>query len=99
RYANRARYMARATLPLRREPRGAPYLYAANELFVSFGENVQLNRLDQNRLMMGVGVPLASVLRAELGYLNQYIVKGNGREFERNHTVQLTLASSAPLLR
>ena len=99
RYSNRARYLARGTLPLRREPRGAPYLYGANEVFVSFGDNVQMNRLDQNRLMLGVGVPLASALRAELGYLNQYIVKGSGREFERNHTVQVTLSSSAPLLR
>jgi hypothetical protein len=97
RYSNRARYMGRVTLPLRREAQGAPYLYAANEVFVSFGENVQMNRFDQNRLMLGVGRPLSSVLRAELGYLNQYVVKGNGREFERNHTVQLTLSSSAPL--
>ena len=97
RYTNRVRYLARGTLPLRREPGGAPYLFAANEVFVSFGENVQNNRLDQNRVMVGVGRPLSPVLRAELGYLNQYIVKANGREFERNHTVQLTVSSSAPL--
>ena len=97
RYTNRARYMARGTLPLRRQPQGAPYLFAANEVFVSFGGNVQMNRLDQNRLSLGVGVPLAPVLRVEVGYLNQYIVKANGREFERNHTVHLILASSAPL--
>ena len=37
RYSNRARYLARGTLPLRREAAGAPYLFAANEVFVSFG--------------------------------------------------------------
>jgi hypothetical protein len=97
RYTNRARYMARGTLPVRREVRGAPYLFAANEVFVSFGENVQMNRMDQNRLMLGVGRPLSPALRVELGYLNQYVVKGNGRDFERNHTVQITLYSAAPL--
>jgi hypothetical protein len=97
RYSNRARYLARGTLPLRREPGGGPYLFAANEVFVSFGENVQMNLLDQNRLLLGVGRPLSPVLRVELGYLNQYLVKANGREFERNHTVQINLSSSVPL--
>jgi hypothetical protein len=99
RYVNRFRYMARTTLPLRGATvsRGEPYLAASDEIFVGFGRHVQLNVLDQNRAYAGVGYQAGTHTRVELGYLNQWVLRGNGREMENNHTLQLTLYSTAPL--
>ena len=101
RYANRARYLARGAVPL-----GAlapalddARLVVANELFVNFGRSALANLLDQNRAMLLLSHPLGGALRVEGGYLHQYLVKGSGRDVERNHTIVLTLASTAPLLR
>jgi hypothetical protein len=99
RYVNRFRYMARATLPLRGATVGPrePYVAASDEVFVGFGRQVQLNVFDQNRAYLGVGYQASGHTRVELGYLNQWVLRGNGREMENNHTVQLTLHSTAPL--
>ena len=76
--------------------RGEPYLAASDEIFVGFGRHVQLNVLDQNRAYAGVRYQAGTHTRVELGYLNQWVLRGNGREMESNHTLQLTLYSAAP---
>lgn len=99
RHTNRFRYHARVTLPLgSRSP--APdrmYVTAWNELFVSFGRSVQLNVFDQTRTGVALGRQLTSTMRAEAGYLRQYLLKSNGRDAERNHTLHFALLSSAAL--
>ncbi len=99
RYANRFRYMARASLPVAGQANraGHTYLAGSGELFTSFGRDVQLNVFDQSRLAAAVGRHLTPSLRVEAGYLQQYILKGSGRDAERNHTVQLAILSSAAL--
>ena len=100
RYANRVRYLARVVLPLGEAPGPAPaYVAGSGELFVSFGRQVQLNVFDQSRTGVALGWHLRPTLRVELGYLHQYLLKANGRDAERNHTIQLALLSSAPLPR
>lgn len=97
RYANRFRYMARASLPVAGQANraGHTYLVGSGELFTSFGRDVQLNVFDQSRLAAAVGRHITPSLRVEAGYLQQYILKASGRDAERNHTVQLAILSSA----
>jgi hypothetical protein len=58
---------------------------------------VQLNVFDQSRAGVALGWQVRPTLRAELGYLHQYLLKGSGRDAEQNHTLQLSLLSSAAL--
>ncbi|MBC8086340.1 MAG: DUF2490 domain-containing protein [Phycisphaerae bacterium] len=96
-YSNRMRYMARVV----RAPGGGPpkngklYLAAYNELFMSFGRNVRFNVFDQNRAFVGLGKQWSPKFRAELGYMNQLVLRANGTDMERNHTVMLAFASDA----
>jgi hypothetical protein len=92
-YTLRGRYQLRATVPLTRA--AAPHsLYAAGaeEVFLGFGPHTPLNVLDQNRLSVGAGVRWSPVLRTELGYLYQVILRSDGKQVENNHTLQLSLA-------
>lgn len=67
------------------------------ELFTSFGGNGQLNVFDQSRLGAALGLQVTGTLRVEAGYFQQYILKSAGRDAERNHTLQISLLSAAPL--
>lgn len=100
-YTNRARYFLRATVaPGGGAPTsGEPYLVAYDELFVSFGRNVRSNVFDQNRLFGGVGYRLRPTLGLEAGYLNQIVLRANGTDVERNHTLLVGIFSDAPLRR
>ena len=99
RYANRFRYMARATLPLSGLSPALQRAYAAafDEVFLSFGREVQFNVFDQNRLGAVLGLQLSPTWRVEAGYLYQYVLKATGRDAEHNHTLQAALISSMPL--
>jgi hypothetical protein len=99
RYVNRFRYLARATVPLSGVSPALQGVYASafDEVFLSFGREVQFNVFDQNRLGAVLGLQLSPTWRAEAGYLYQYLLKATGRDTEHNHTLQVVLISSAPL--
>lgn len=91
-FALRARYQLKATVPLGpAKAAHAPYVAASDEALKSVGPHASSNLVDQNRAYVGVGVRWSSVLRGEAGYLNQRILRANGRQLEHGHTVQLSL--------
>ena len=93
----RLRYQARATIPLAPAARPrAPYVAASDEIFLVAGPHAPYNLVDQNRAYAGVGVRWSPVLRTELGYLNQAILRANGTQVENNHTLQLSVALTRP---
>lgn len=100
-YSNRFRYMARlTTAPGGGAPKdGKPYFTAYDEIFLSFGRIVRYNVFDQNRAFAGVGYQWSPKIRAELGYMNQFVLRSNGTDAERNHTLLLAFFSDAPLFR
>lgn len=100
-YTNRFRYMARVTTSPGGGPpkNGKPYLSAYDEVFVSFGRVVRYNVFDQNRAFAGVGYQWSPKLRAEFGYLNQFVLRSNGTDAERNNTIFLGFYSDAPFYR
>jgi hypothetical protein len=91
-FAWRMRYQFRSTIPLSAAThRRAPYLGLSDEVFLVAGPHAPANLLDQNRAYAGVGVRWSPALRAEIGYLNQAIVRADGHQVENNHTLQLTM--------
>lgn len=97
-YTNRFRLLNRISIPFRGKTiQDKSFFFTAyDEFMISFGENVGLNLLDQNRAYLALGYQFPGVGRLELGYLNQYIVKSSGVAFENNHTLQVGLFSNMP---
>ncbi|RAK66884.1 DUF2490 domain-containing protein [Hymenobacter edaphi] len=97
-FQHRARYQLGVLLPLfgpRIAPR-MPYLTAADEVMLNFGRHAA-NVFDQNRLYVGLGYAASRLVRLEAGYLNQLLQQRNGRVFEHNHTLQLSLLLNVDL--
>lgn len=83
-YINRLRYMIRAQMPLigKTLENKAPYATAYDEIFIGFGENVNQNIFDQNRLGILLGYKFSNQFKLEAGYFNQIVQLGrqvNGR--------------------
>lgn len=77
-YVNRMRYMLRLQMPLGKKELEDRTFYMAmyDEIFIQFGENVQENIFDQNRLSGLIGYKLNKNFKLELGYLNQSVLLG-----------------------
>lgn len=67
------------------------FISAYDEIFAQFGKNFKFNYLDQNRLYVALGYQYSSHGNIQVGYLNQYVVKGNAIQAESNHTLQVGL--------
>lgn len=92
-FRNRARYRFMVTLPLNNPELQDNTLFVSvyNEVFLGFGKEIAKNILDQNRLYFAMGWRFSSSCNIQLGYLNQFIVKANAINHERNHTLQTGL--------
>lgn len=94
---HRMRYMFRAQLPLKGKEmkNNTPYLAMYDEIFIGFGENVNANVFDQNRLGILTGYQWNDKLRLEAGYLNQIIQFGrqinNQTVYQYNHGLIVNL--------
>jgi len=75
---HRLRYMLRLQIPLigKEITDKTPYLAMFNEIFIGFGENVNANIFDQNRIGVLVGYRFNKNIRIEGGYLNQILQFG-----------------------
>ena len=101
-YQNRIRYQLALTLPLRGPTLDDRewYLTGSEEVFISFGQNVQQNVFNQNRLTGGLGYQFTSRAQVELSYLYQIRTHAapdrasNRPVVELNHGLQLNLAYS-----
>lgn len=72
-YTNRLRYLLRVQKPIHLSmAKTQTKLYAAayNEIFIGFGNNVQQNVFDQNRLAIMLGYAFNKHIRIEGGYFN-----------------------------
>lgn len=70
---HRMRYMIRFQIPLRGTEikDKIPYLAVYDEVFVGFGQQVNANVFDQNRIGVLLGYKFNSAIRLEGGFLNQ----------------------------
>lgn len=76
--SHRARYMFRMQLPLkgREIADRTPYVALYDEILIGFGQNVNANVFDQNRLGLLLGYRFSKTLRVEGGYLSQIVQFG-----------------------
>jgi len=94
---HRARYMLRVQTPLigKEIKNKTPYFTIYDEVLIGFGENVNANVFDQNRLGMLIGLKWNNNLRLEAGYLNQILQFGrqiNSQNiFQYNHGLIVNL--------
>ena len=93
RYSNRLRYMLRTTIPLTADKRW--YIPVWDEVFVNFGGDFRRNDFDQNRFFAGLGRQFAPHWRWEVGFMEQTVQQRGGKVWEANHTIMITLFSSA----
>jgi hypothetical protein len=89
-YTNRVRYMMRLQIPLKgKEIKDkTPYIALYDELFIGFGNNVNANIFDQNRIGVLLGYRFSKNVRIEGGYLNQMVQYGrfiNGKNVFQNN--------------
>jgi hypothetical protein len=88
---NRFRYMFRVQIPLKGKviKDKTPYLAIYDEIFIGFGQNVNENIFDQNRVGILLGYRFSSSIRIEAGYLNQTLQLGrevnNRNVFQHNN--------------
>ena len=92
-FRQRVRYRLLLTVPLSKKEMADNTLFFAayDEAFLGFGRGIAKNVLDQNRLYAALGWRFNAACNIQLGYLNQYIVKKDGIQAERNHTLQASL--------
>jgi hypothetical protein len=90
---NRFRYMFRLQIPLKGKGTidKTPYISIYDEIFIGFGDNVNENIFDQNRIGILLGYRFCSLVRIEAGYLNQTLQLGrevnNRNVFQRNNGI------------
>ena len=78
--SNRFRYMVRTIIPLNNKEliKGTWYVMASEEIFLSFGKDVQTNRMiDQSRTFVNIGYKFHEDIRVEFGYMNQTAFRMN----------------------
>lgn len=85
---HRMRYMFRLQIPLKGNEIAdkTPYIAAYDEIFIGFGENVNANVFDQNRIGVLLGYRFNKMMRIEAGYLNQIVQFG--REINNQNVYQ-----------
>jgi hypothetical protein len=92
-FRQRVRYRMLLTVPISRKEMADKTLFFAayDEPFLGFGKGISKNVLDQNRLYCALGWRFNATCNIQLGYLNQYVVKKDGIQAERNHTLQAAI--------
>jgi hypothetical protein len=92
-FRQRIRYRFMVTIPLNHKTMEDKtyFLSFYDEVFLGFGKGIGKNIMDQNRLSCTFGYKLDKRLTIQAGYLNQFVVKSNAIDMERNHTIQLAL--------
>lgn len=89
-YRQRIRYRAQCIIPLQKtyiaQGKGL-FMNVNDEVFLGFGKGIGKNILDQNRLIAAVGYKFSPRMNMQIGYLNQFVIKSNGVQMERNHTL------------
>ena len=105
---HRIRYLFKLEVPIATFKTTGHALYASfyDELFIGFGEHVQANIFDQNRIGCLIGFKWSDSFRFEAGYLNQIVQFGRQIEsksiFQYNHgfainaIINLDLARKKP---
>lgn len=89
-FKQRIRYRAQVLLPLQKSfvaQKKGLFFNVNNEVFLGFGKGIGKNILDQNRFIGAFGYQFNKDFSIQMGYLHQFVVKTDGIQMERNHTL------------
>lgn len=87
-YGNRARYFNRTQLAIKPSPF---YVALQDEIFLNlWGNDISNLLFDQNRFLAAFGYLINSNLKADIGYMNQFIQVGSGAK-TMNHILHLSV--------
>lgn len=92
-FRNRIRYRAMMMVPLSHKEMvdNTLFLNVNDELFVGIGEGIAKNPIDQNRFIAALGWRFNAQTNIQVGYLNQFIIKSNATDMERNHSLWISM--------
>lgn len=85
RFSNRVRFLSSLTFKLFENAK-LPSLALANELHVHFGKEIIYNTFDQNRVFVGLKVPVAPKLKFDIGYMLVLQQRYSGDAYDLNNT-------------
>lgn len=86
-HQQRARFLARAHLPIARLARGEVIGFAYDEYFLPVGHSDAEQVRLQNRAGVGIGIPLDARQRIDIGYMHQWNRITPRETHEINHTL------------
>jgi hypothetical protein len=66
-----------------------PALVLSDEVLVQFGKNIVYNAFDQNRLFIGIKLPVRTDLSFDFGYMNVLQQKSTGYKYDSNNVLRL----------
>jgi hypothetical protein len=95
RYQNRIRSWQQVTVPLA----GRMYVTGYDEVWFHVKPYTASSPFDQNRAYAALGWNLSPSWRLEAGYMNQLLLQRSGQVLESNHTLYLSVLSTARLKR
>lgn len=89
-FKQRARYRFMVTVPLNNSQMVDKtwFIGLYDEIFLGFGKNIDKNIMEQNRVSATLGYRFNKDFNIQLGYLNQFIQKGDGIHAENNQNLQ-----------
>jgi hypothetical protein len=92
-FRNRIRYRAMVMFPLSRKEmaNNTLFLNVNDELFVGVGKGIAKNPIDQNRFIAALGWRFNPQTNVQVGYLNQFVIKSNATDMERNHSLWVSM--------
>jgi hypothetical protein len=98
-YQWRMRYRILANIPLTAKSLDPKtfYLSVWDEFFVSWGETVTFNKINQNRIFIGPGYQVTKNTQIQAGYYYQMLIKANGAKQENNIGFLIQLNANADL--
>ncbi len=91
-YGNRFRYFNRTQLNIRHKQQPTPFYVALQEeIFLNlWGNDISNLFYDQNRFLAAFGYKFNSSLKADVGYMNQFVQGGNGAR-SMNHILHFAV--------
>jgi len=87
-FSFRLRYLAAFEIQIFKNKK-IPSLVISDEVLVQFGEGVGLNTFDQNRLFLGLKIPIKSDLSFDIGYMNILQQKSSGYQYDLSNVFRL----------
>ena len=85
RFSNRIRFLSSFNIKVFENPK-LPSISIADEVHFHFGKEIVYNTFDQNRVFVGLKVPINNQLKFDIGYMAVYQQLYSGNNYTFNHT-------------